>query len=1141
MTGFVFLRVRAHRLLLTAALLAVLLTTSVLAALAAFSGSIGDAGLRRSLGSRDASAAALTVSSSAVTGQTRAEADKVVREAGLRTFDGLPTRTTALDQSGPYALPRTLQPTAARKGEPDLTRFAGLDRDRVRLTAGAWPKPLRGTPAGNTAAENAGSTKNPENAVIEVALPENAAKQLRITPGSTVHTLTDRLSGPARQIRVTGLYEPKRLDDPYWKLEELTGRGIRTATFTTYGPLLADPALLRSGHLSHGTASWLVTADFRTVDTARIDALRTAAAAGASYVSGTAPFKGSVSVSNGLPTVLDQAERALLVSRSTLLIVSLQLVLLAAYALLLVARLLSSERAGETELLVARGGSRGRIVALSAVEAGCLALPAAIAAPLLAGPLTRLLSGQGTLGALALTLDTGGPLGTAGSWLVGAGVGLGCAAAVVAPAIAAGRGGRGLGRRLRSVPAPMKAGADLSLLLIAVVAYWQLDRQTSGTGPLTGDRDGDLGVDPLLVAAPALALLAGTVLTLRLLPPLAKLAEKRAAKGRGLPAALAGWQLSRRPLRGAGPVLLLVLAVAMGMLAIGQGASWDRSQEDQADFRSGASIRVTGGAGSGSGDVYASAPGVTSAAPAARVPMNLSGDRTADVLALDTAGATESLLLRDDLVEGGGEGLRKQTAALGVPDKERSGIALPGNSGTFTLDVVLRRPDGVPSKMSSSLTVTVQDRYGVTHRVPAGSVTADGRPKALTVDSAAAGRPAPPLYLTGLEAAVVQPRGASESHVLTLRSVRGQGGRAATAPEGVTWSGVAVDTLADQGGLPQARTKLRPSAPSGSLLDVGYKTGANQLTPEEQEWAGYPTTVVRLAVVRAEPRTLSAVATDGFLAASGARQGSTVGLDVNGVNLTFRITGTVRQLSTTGPAAAGAAGAADAGGAAAGAAGAAGAKGDGGALLVDLRAVNQELTRLEANALAPTEWWLATAPGRTAEAAQALRSRPDLDPQQVHVRDETLRELYDDPLGAGPQAALLAVAVVAALLAAVGFAVGAAGSLRERTAEFAVLRALGTPPRQLARLIAGEQSLLIGIALVVGLALGAVLTRAVVPLIVLTGQATQPLPGVLVQLPAGQVALLLAGVVVVPLLVVLVLALRRGDPATTLRVQGGGN
>lgn len=57
MTGFVFLRVRAHRLLLSAAVLAVLLTTSVLAALTAFSGSVGDAALRHALTHRSAAAA----------------------------------------------------------------------------------------------------------------------------------------------------------------------------------------------------------------------------------------------------------------------------------------------------------------------------------------------------------------------------------------------------------------------------------------------------------------------------------------------------------------------------------------------------------------------------------------------------------------------------------------------------------------------------------------------------------------------------------------------------------------------------------------------------------------------------------------------------------------------------------------------------------------------------------------------------------------------------------------------------------------------------------------------------------------------------------------------------------------------------
>ncbi|PJT48759.1 hypothetical protein CWI85_20910, partial [Streptomyces albidoflavus] len=60
-TRFVLLRLRAHRLLLTAALTAVLLTASVLATLTAFSGSVGEAALRHTLDHRAAADAALVV------------------------------------------------------------------------------------------------------------------------------------------------------------------------------------------------------------------------------------------------------------------------------------------------------------------------------------------------------------------------------------------------------------------------------------------------------------------------------------------------------------------------------------------------------------------------------------------------------------------------------------------------------------------------------------------------------------------------------------------------------------------------------------------------------------------------------------------------------------------------------------------------------------------------------------------------------------------------------------------------------------------------------------------------------------------------------------------------------------------------
>jgi len=1063
---FVVLRARAHRLLLAAALLTVLLTTAVLATLAAYSGAIGDAALRHSLQDpRNAADTALVVKAD-VPEDRRTAADTAVREVARQTFDGLPVRVRTLLRSGPYALPRSLQAESERSGDPDLTHFAALDRSRVRLVEGRLPGPAEG--------------------LVEVALPQSAARALGLKPGARL-TLADRLRGPAVRITVTGLYRPVRADDPYWLLDDLRGRGVNKLDFTTYGPLLADPGVLADGTVSVGASGWLASADFRAVTTARSDALREAALAGNAALRKEPSLSGASTASTSLPEVLDRTDRSLLVSRSTLLIVALQLVLLAGCALLLVAGLLSSERAGESRLLLARGASRARVAGLAALEAVLLAVPALLCAPLLAGPLTRALAGRGPLARIGLHLEVPWA-GRLGVWLVASSVAVGCALAVTLPALTSSFA-RG---RARSLPGAVRAGADVGLLAVAGVAYWQLGRQTSGA--VTDDRAGVLGVDPLLVAAPALALLAGTVLTLRLLPPLARLAERRAAGGRGLTAALAGWQIARRPMRGAGPVLLLVLAVALGMLAIGQGASWERSQSDQADFRAGAPVRVlaSGESGLGRTEEYAAVPGVRRTAPAVRSELPLSGSRVATVLALDTSRAP--MLIRPDLRSG------PFLQGLG-PEGRAAGVQVPSDTARLRLTATLRGP--FPST-TAEVTLTLEDRYGTPHRVPAGQLPADGRAHALDVDVSGDA-----LTLTALELVVPVPSGEAEQHRFTT------GELTATSTEGAVrrlslptaWTAV---SQSDGLSSPDDRTKpSKPHLSSGSgRLTVDYGTG---FIPLDDTWSVAALTV-RMRVPQPKSAAVTAVATERFLSSAGAFLGETVDVPLGGETVPVRIVRTVRELPTTSD--------------------------NGGALLVDLRSVNRVLQSRYGRSVEPTEWWLSTRPGAADRVAAALRARPDMDPAQVVVRDEIAEQLRDDPFGAGPEAAFAAAAGVAAALAAVGFAVSAAGSLRERGAEFAVLRALGTPRRRLSRAVAVEQGVLVLLALLVGALLGAALTRAVVPLIVLTDEAARPVPAVLVQLPLPQAAVLLAAVALAPLLVTAALTLRRADPARALR-EGG--
>lgn len=1135
MTGFVLLRVRAHRLLLAAALLTVLLTTCVLATFTAFTGAIGDAALRRTLQHQAADESTVEVQADLTGADTKA-LDTDVRKVLDGSFGATPTTVNASTRSGPYGLPLALRPAGTPKStDPDLTLLATFARSRVTLVKGSWPQA-----AGQGTAQ------------VQVAVPEAAAVALKAKPGDVI-ALANRLGGPGLRIRITGVYRPADVSAPYWHLDPLAGRGVHTVAFTTYGPMLTDPGTFASGRVTAAAMSWQATGDFRGATSGGMDTLENSVRETVAVLhDGT--LTSDAQASSGLPDLLDALRRSMLVTRSTLLIGALQLVILAAFALLLVAQLLAEERAGETSLLRARGGSRARVARLAAAEALLLAVPAALVAPLLSGPVTRWLAGTGAMARTGVSLGDG-DAGTA--WLVAVCAALACAFAVIVPALRTG-GSYAAERAARSrrgaLPGALQAGADLGLLVIAGVAYWQLHSRASGSGALSTKAAGGLGVDPVLVAAPALCLLAGTVLVLRLLPMAAKLGERRAARGRGLALALAGWQLARRPRRGAGAALLLVLAVAMGMFAIGQGASWDRSQRDQAQYTVGADIRVTGMTTPpfGQAGIYTSVPGIAAAAPAAREDLLLTQSRHATALAIDTRKAGRIMQFRSDLT--GGRPIADLLKPLSpAKNTDTGGFTIPGSAQRVVFTATLTAPG--PALSSDQLEATVTDAEGVPYEFSLGDLPADGRPHPLVLDLAsqagpAGGAPAGPLRLVRVDA-TYQLTSGSARDVLTLSSARivgGDGGTRPLPPATGTWTSTSAfddPSLAD---VPHsvAPTASAPNTGGPVLMRESYGTGAVDLgfqgtTP--------PTATLRVGTKTPAPPPLAAVATSSYLKAVGAKVGDTVKVELGGIDTDVRITGSVRGVPGTGDALTGPASltgsdssdgsdnaSADASDGSDDTVQAAGGDKDAGTLVFDLRAVDRLLAAQDTQPLEPTEWWVAARPGDTAKAAAALRARTDVD--TVLVRDEVADELRADPLGAGPQSALPAAVVAAAVLAAVGFAVSSAGAVRERNAEFAVLRALGAPRRKLARMIAAEQGLLVLVSLAVGVVLGALLTRLVTPLIVLTAQATQPMPRLLVHMPVGRLVQLLAVVLVAPVLVVLGTAVRRGDPATALRRQG---
>ena len=765
---------------------------------------------------------------------------------------------------------------------------------------------------------------------VPAALPVTAASLLHVRTGDMLQ-LRDRISDRLIRFTVTGLYRPRQVSSPYWGLNDVALSGSTTISgFTTYGPLTVTAAAF-SGPLTVDGGSWVAvprTADIpagllRTV-AANVSGLRESLAGAVNLP--------DLTMTTGLPAVVSGTANNLDVARSLLAICAVLLFLLAAAALLAVARLLAGQREGESAMLVARGATRWQLVRLTAVEAAPLCVLSAAAGGLAGVGLARLLAGS----AAAL-------FGWPAFWAA-ATVGAGALVIMLVPVLSTVTPGAARARRGRqaAIAGVTRAGADLALILLAVVAGWQLRHYSA----VSAGASGTFGVDPVIVAAPALALAGGTVLALRLLPAGGKAGDRLAARGRRLTAAMASWQISRQPIRQGGAALLIVLAVATGTLALSQRQSWTRSVHDQAAFSTGADVRVQTSQplSAAQAGALARAPGVRQAMPVAPFEQTATNGVT---LAVDSGRAADVTLLRPDQSPVPAAGLfgKIRPRAPATPP----GVILPGRAGPFSFTARLG-----PAALrlgEAAVTVSIEDADSDVYQVGAGSLPADGRDHTLTASLGSSGGAIYPLRLASISLRYTLPaRKAGAPAVFTLDRVSGAAGTApvpGTALRG--WPAVASSAelagvrqfpgTAGPAGLPAVSS----SGVAGTGLAVTFSPGyglASGRTPG--------TVSGQLTLTPQAPAVLPGLATQRYLTASNASVGSTVQTFINGTILSVKIVAAVSSFPTV--------------------------SGGGGALIVDLGSVQAVLARGGLEPAPVTQWWLAT-PG-PARGAPGARARP---------------------------------------------------------------------------------------------------------------------------------------------------------------------
>ena len=483
--SFLLGRMGSYRLVLGAALLTAIVTAALTAALASFAAGALPQAIHRQLATGRGTS---IVVSGAVNAQIAGQDDRVVRRSMRAVFGAGAFAVGSSRWSDPLGLP-----AAAHHKLTPLAEAAAPDgiRAQVVLTAGSWP----GRPAAGPGPGRAGG------AAVPAAAPAAVASRLHLAPGDVL-ALRDRDTGARIRLRITGIFRAIRPSSPYWRLTPSgAGGAVRSGTFVTYGPLIVDPAAFSRGHLTVGGASWLVLPRTGRIGAGDLTAL--AARVGrAEHQLDQDGQLGGLQVSTGLPGLLQGVARNDVVARSLLVIGELQLLLLAVAALALAASLLASQREGETALLSARGGARWQLARLGGAESALLAVVTVIVGGLAGGWLAARLARSGPLRAAGLHLA-----GLAGIvWWAAGLVGLLCAVLLLWPAFRAPTPGAArtrLGRPGRAAGIA-RAGADIALVVIALVAIWQLRRYQA----VAQNTQGALTIDPVLIAAPVLALAA---------------------------------------------------------------------------------------------------------------------------------------------------------------------------------------------------------------------------------------------------------------------------------------------------------------------------------------------------------------------------------------------------------------------------------------------------------------------------------------------------------------------------------------------------------------------------------------------------------------------------------------------------------
>ena len=431
---------------------------------------------------------------------------------------------------------------------------------------------------------------------VEAIVPADVAGELGVEAGQVLSAVPYSDGAvPFARVTVSGLFERRDAGDDFWILYDRVLQKGASLTVESL-PLFVDEggyfAVLgpEFGRLET-TYGWLLDVDTGSITVADKENAAADIEQAQQWINSAEP---GFRLSTSLLSVFAGYDERLLFTKVPMLVFLVTAAIVVLYYVATMASLTIDRRRGDIVLLRARGADSRGVLAVFLIEgAGIVALAIAL------GPLVAA-AAVNTLGLTPALSDVsgGGALGanvSAGSYALSAIGGVLGFGAILLASLQACRTDVAEHRERQARPPEMplvqRRYLDVMLLVIAVVLFWQLAEQGS---VLAAGLFGETAVNHVLLAAPGLALIAASMILLRLFPLVMRVLGGVLSRYTAASLVLGVWNIARNPTPYSRVFLLLVLMAGLGVAAASFVATLERNFEERVLYSTGGDIRVEG-------------------------------------------------------------------------------------------------------------------------------------------------------------------------------------------------------------------------------------------------------------------------------------------------------------------------------------------------------------------------------------------------------------------------------------------------------------------------------------------------------------------------------------------------------------------